>query len=71
MIIFLAPILNSAIQTKIRLHFGGFFSSYESAQANRKRGFYADRDPNMLEVGVIFALKFKIRAQKILILVYL
>jgi hypothetical protein len=31
------------------------FSPNESAPANRKTGFYADRDPNKQEVGVIFA----------------
>jgi hypothetical protein len=31
------------------------FSSNESAPANRKTGFYADRDPNKQEVEVIFA----------------
>ncbi len=31
------------------------FSSDESAPANRKTGFYADRDPNKKEVGFIFA----------------
>jgi hypothetical protein len=43
----------SAIQTKIELLFGGIFSSNESAPANRKTGFYADRDPNKQESGVI------------------
>ncbi len=42
-----------AIQTKIELHFGGFFSSNKSAPANRKTGF-ANRDPNKQEVGFIF-----------------
>jgi hypothetical protein len=46
---------HSAIQTKIELHFGGFFSSNESAPASRKTGFYADRDPNKQEAGFIFA----------------
>jgi hypothetical protein len=31
------------------------FSSNESAPAIRKTGFYADRDPNKQEAGVIFA----------------
>ncbi len=31
------------------------FSSYKSAPANRKTGFYANRDPNKQEVGFIFA----------------
>ena len=42
---------HSAIQTKIELHFGGFFS----APANRKTGFHANHDPNKQEVGFIFA----------------
>jgi hypothetical protein len=46
---------HSAIQTEIELHFVGFFSSNESAPANRKTGFYADRDPNKQEFGFIFA----------------
>jgi hypothetical protein len=47
---------HSAIQTKIELHFAWrIFSSNESAPANRKTGFYAGRDPNMQEVGFIFA----------------
>jgi hypothetical protein len=45
----------SAIQTKIELHFGGFFSSNEIAPANRKTGFYADRDPNKQDVVFLFA----------------
>ncbi len=32
-------------------------SSNESAPANSKTGFYADRDPNKQEVGVIFCMK--------------
>jgi hypothetical protein len=32
------------------------FSSNESAPANRKTGFYANRDPNKQEVGFIFAV---------------
>jgi hypothetical protein len=31
------------------------FSSNESAPANRKTGFYANREPNKQEVGFIFA----------------
>jgi hypothetical protein len=31
------------------------FSSNESAPANSKTGFNADRDPNKQEIGVIFA----------------
>ncbi len=31
------------------------FSSNKSAPANRKRGFYANRDPDKQEVGFIFA----------------
>jgi hypothetical protein len=46
---------HSAIQTKIELHFGWIFSSNNIAPANRKTGFYADRDPNKQEVGFIFA----------------
>jgi hypothetical protein len=46
---------HSAIQTKIEVHFGGFFSSNNSAPANRKTGFYATRDPNKQEVGFNFA----------------
>jgi hypothetical protein len=45
---------HSAIQTKTELHFADF-SSNESAPANRKTGFYADRDPNKQAVGFIFA----------------
>jgi hypothetical protein len=44
---------HSAIQTKIELHFGGFFLSNNSAPANRKTGFYANRHPNKHEVGFI------------------
>jgi hypothetical protein len=32
-------------------HFGGFFQQIKSAPANRKKGFYTDRDPNQQEVG--------------------
>jgi hypothetical protein len=46
---------HSAIQTKIELHFGGFFFiSNNSAPANRKTGFYANRDPNKQEVGFMY-----------------
>jgi hypothetical protein len=31
------------------------FSSSNSAPANRKAGFYANREPNKQEVGFIFA----------------
>jgi hypothetical protein len=34
-----------AFQIKIEQHFGGF-SSNKSAPANKKTGFYANRDPN-------------------------
>jgi hypothetical protein len=30
------------------------FSSNKSAQANRKKGFYTNRNPNKQEVGFIF-----------------
>jgi hypothetical protein len=46
---------HSAIQTKKELDFSGFFSSSNSAPANRKTGFYANREPNKQEVGFIFA----------------
>jgi hypothetical protein len=47
---------HSAIQTKIEVYFGGFFHQIcNIAPANRKTGFYADRDPNKQEVGFIFA----------------
>ena len=42
---------HSATRTKIELHFGGFFS----APANRKTGFYANREPNKQKIGFIFA----------------
>jgi hypothetical protein len=41
------------IQTKIDQHLGRFL--HQSAPANRKTGFYANRDPNKQEVGFIFA----------------
>jgi hypothetical protein len=41
-----------AIQTKIEQH---FFSPNKSAPANRKTGFYANRDPEKQEIGFIFA----------------
>jgi hypothetical protein len=31
------------------------FSSNKSAPANRKTGFYANREPNKQEIGLIFA----------------
>jgi hypothetical protein len=43
-----------AIQTKIEQHWQ-IFSSNKSVPANRKTGFYANRDPNKQEVGLIFA----------------
>jgi hypothetical protein len=52
------------------------FSSNESAPANSKTGFYADRDPNKQEVGFIFCIKrlrtlnsyqiFKIKNKKLI-----
>jgi hypothetical protein len=45
---------HSAIQTK-RGAIWLIFSSKESAPANSKTGFYADRDPIKQEVEVIFA----------------
>jgi hypothetical protein len=42
---------HSAIQTQKELD----FSSSNSAPANRKRGFYANREQNKQEVGFIFA----------------
>jgi hypothetical protein len=42
-----------AIQAKIEQNFGGFFHQ-KSAPANRKTGFYANRDPNKQEVGCPF-----------------
>jgi hypothetical protein len=44
-----------AIQTKIEQQYGGFFISKKSAPANRKTGFYANRDSNKQEVGFTFA----------------
>jgi hypothetical protein len=38
-----------------RAAFWWIFSSNKSAAANRKTGFYANRDPNKQEVGFIFA----------------
>jgi hypothetical protein len=38
-----------------KFHHCAILSSNESAPANRKTGFYADRDPNKQEVGFIFA----------------
>jgi hypothetical protein len=46
---------HSAIQTKIELHFGGFLHQMKVRQPIRRQDFYADRDPNKQEVGVIFA----------------
>ncbi len=46
---------HSATQTKIELHFGGFF--HQSAPANRKTGFYANREPNKQEVGFMLHAK--------------
>jgi hypothetical protein len=43
-----------AIQTK-RAALWQIFSSNKSAPANRKTGFYANRDPNKQEVGFVFA----------------
>jgi hypothetical protein len=67
----LAEFQHPAIQTKIEQHFGRIptscnpnqnraalwriFSSNKSAVANRKTGFYANRDPNKQEDGFIFA----------------
>jgi hypothetical protein len=39
---------NSAVLWRI-------FSSNKSAAANKKKGFYTNRDPNKQEVGFIFA----------------
>jgi hypothetical protein len=41
------------IQTKIVQSFGGFFHQIK-VQANRKKGFYTNLDPNKQEVGFIF-----------------
>jgi hypothetical protein len=43
-----------AIQTQIEEHFSKFFYQ-KKVPANRKTGFYANRDPNKQEVGFIFA----------------
>jgi hypothetical protein len=45
---------HSAIQTKKSWTLVDFSSS-NSAPANRKTGFYANREPNKQEVGFIFA----------------
>jgi hypothetical protein len=45
---------HSAIQTNIEQHWR-IFSSNKSVPANRKKRFYANRDPNKQEVGFIFA----------------
>jgi hypothetical protein len=42
----------SAIQTKIEQHFGGFFQHSKSATANRKNDSQ-QTDPNKQEVGFI------------------
>jgi hypothetical protein len=60
-IFFAKPYSKNAGETSIVLWFarGAFwriFSSNESAPANSKTGFYADRDPSKQDVGVIFAL---------------
>ncbi len=44
-----------AIQTKIEHHYGQIFSSNKSVPANRKTGFYANRNPNKQVVGFIFS----------------
>jgi hypothetical protein len=44
---------HSGTQTKIELHFGGFFHQMKVRQP--KEGFYANREPNKQEVGFIFA----------------
>jgi hypothetical protein len=46
---------HSAIQTKIELHFGGFFHQITVRQPIGRQGFYANRDPNKQEVGFISA----------------
>ncbi len=44
-----------AIQTNIEQHFWRIFPTNKSVSANRKTGFYANRDPNKQEVEFIFA----------------
>jgi hypothetical protein len=39
-----------ATQTKIVQPFGGFFQKNKGVPANRKKGFYTNRDPNKQEV---------------------
>jgi hypothetical protein len=46
---------HSAIQTKKEGELWRIFSSNESEPANRKTEFYANREPNKQEVGLIFA----------------
>jgi hypothetical protein len=41
------------IQTKIVQPFGEFFLTNKSAPAHRKKGFYANLDPNKQGVGFI------------------
>jgi hypothetical protein len=50
---FLIP--TSRIPNQNRASLWGIFSSNKIAPANRKTGFYANRDPNKQEVGFIFA----------------
>jgi hypothetical protein len=45
----------SAILTKIEVYFGGFFHQMKVRQPVARQEFYAERDPNKQEVGVIFA----------------
>jgi hypothetical protein len=47
-------------------HFGGFFHQIK-VPANRKKGFYSNRDPNKQEVGGFFVFSnssSKLRKQK-------
>jgi hypothetical protein len=43
-----------AIRNQNRLALWRIFSTKKSATANRKKGFYTNRDPNKQEIGFIF-----------------
>ncbi len=47
----------SAIQTKIEQHFGGFFPQIKGRQPIGRKDSKQNRDPNKQEVGFIFKIK--------------
>jgi hypothetical protein len=46
-------------QPAIQSLFGGFFLTKKSATANRKKGFYPNRDSNKQEVGFILYVLYE------------